>query len=266
MLGAITGDIIGSTFDRAPRKSVDFPLFPEGSRFTDDSVMTVATAFSLLTDGDYAANYRLFGRLYPLAGYGAMFGKWLHEGGSGPYQSWGNGSAMRVSPIGWAFDTEQAVLDAARDSAAVTHDHPEGIKGAQAVALAVFLARGGADKATIRDRITADFGYDLARTTTEIRPCYGFDVSCQGSVPESLICFLEAEDWLHGVRLAISLGGDADTMASIAGAVGEAFFGGVPQPLAARALAMLPTHLVEIVDDFRQAHLPDGTDAEGGPA
>ena len=186
MLGPITGDIIGSTFEFNRTKSPDFPLFPEGSRFTDDTVLTVATAFSLLTDGDWAANYRLFGRLYPLAGYGASFRKWLAEGGSGPYNSWGNGSAMRVAPVAWAFDTEQAVLATARDSAAVTHDHPEGIKGAQATALAVFLARQGADKETIRAEISGRFGYDLDRATDEIRPCYAFDVSCQGSVPEAL--------------------------------------------------------------------------------
>ena len=262
MLGPITGDIIGSTFEFNRTKSPDFPLFPEVSRFTDDTVLTVATAFSLLTDGDWAANYRLFGRLYPLAGYGASFRKWLAEGGSGPYNSWGNGSAMRVAPVAWAFDTEQAVLATARDSAAVTHDHPEGIKGAQATALAVFLARQGADKETIRAEISGRFGYDLDRATDEIRPCYAFDVSCQGSVPEALICFLEADDWLDAVRRAVSLGGDADTMACIAGAVGEAFWGGVPAPLADRARSMLPIHLAEIVADFEEAHMapPAGKD------
>ncbi len=250
MLGAIAGDILGSTFEHHRVKTTDFPLFPEGSRFTDDSVLTVATAFSVLTDRDYAANYRLFGRLYPLAGYGGQFRAWLEDGNIGPYNSWGNGSAMRVSPIGWAYETEAEVLAAAEQSALVTHNHPEGIKGAQAVALAIFMARRDETKSAIKSAITTQFGYDLSRSVADIRPDYQFDVSCQGSVPESLICFLEGNDWLEAVKLAISLGGDADTMACIAGAVAEAYYGSVPAEVAQTVRGLLPEHLAEIVMDF----------------
>ncbi len=254
MIGAIAGDILGSTFEFNRIKTTDFPLFPEGSRFTDDSVLTVATAFTLLTDGDYAANYRLFGRLYPVAGYGRNFRRWLEDGTIGPYDSWGNGSAMRVSPVAWAFATETEVLAAAELSAQVTHNHPEGIKGAQAVALAIFMARNQAGKAAIREALTSRFGYNLTRTADEIRPGYQFDVSCQGSVPEALICFLESSDWLAAVRLAVSLGGDADTMACIAGAVAEAFYGGVPEDIARTVVQMLPEHLTEVLTDFDQTY------------
>jgi ADP-ribosylglycohydrolase len=250
MLGAIAGDALGSTFEFQPVKTTEIPVLPKDSRFTDDSVLTVATAFSLLTDGDYAANYRLFGRLYPLAGYGARFKAWLEDGSLGPYNSWGNGSAMRVSPVGWAFETEDEVLAEAEKTAAVTHNHPEGIKGAQAVALAVFMARRDEEKDAIKQAITTRFGYDLERKIADIRPCYKFDVSCQGSVPEALICFLEGADWLEAVKLAISLGGDADTMACIAGAVAEAYYGGVPAEVAQTVRGMLPEHLAEVVSDF----------------
>ena len=255
MLGAITGDILGSTYEFRPVKTVDFALFPAGSTFTDDSVLTAATAFSLLTDRNYAENYRIFGRLYPFAGYGKSFKAWLQGDATGPYNSWGNGSAMRVSPIGWACRTADEVLAEAERSAAVTHNHPEGIKGAQAVALAIFMGRQDEDKETIRRELSDRFGYDLARTTEAIRPGYRFDVSCQGSVPEALICFLEADDWLGAVRLAISLGGDADTMACIAGAVAEAFYGGVPAELAQTARGLLPAHLAEVIAEFEQNHM-----------
>ena len=254
MIGAIAGDILGSTFEHHAVKTVDIPLFPEGSTFTDDSVLTVATAFSLLTDADYAENYRIFGRLYPLAGYGESFKKWTIQADMGPYNSWGNGSAMRVSPVGWAFETATEVLAAAEQSASVTHDHPEGIKGAQAVALAVFMARKDESRAAIKAAITEQFGYDLERTTDDIRPGYKFDVSCQGSVPESLICFLESDNWLEAVRLAISLGGDADTMACIAGAVAEAFYGGVPAEVDQVVRSILPAHMGDIVTDFENIY------------
>jgi ADP-ribosylglycohydrolase len=250
MLGAIAGDIIGSPFEFSPVKTIDFPLFAPDCRFTDDSVLTVATAFSLLTDGDYAQNYKIFGRLYPLAGYGGNFRAWLQGKVTEPYGSWGNGSAMRVGPVGFAFDTEAEVLAEAEKSAAVTHDHPEGIKGAQAVALGILLARQGADREQIRSELSGRFGYDLARTTAEIRPCYQFDVSCQGSVPEAIICLLESDDWTHAVRLAVSLGGDADTQAAITGSLAQAFYSGVPADIAEKAKDMLSSHLLEVVDDF----------------
>lgn len=225
MYGAILGDIAGSVHEHAATKSIDFPLRTLGSRFTDDTVLTVATADALLRDGDYAAAYRRWGRRYPHAGYGGAFRQWLAADDAGPYGSWGNGSAMRVAPVGWWLDDLDAALEEARRSAAVTHDHPEGIRGAQAVAGAVFLARTGVSKEDIRRFLTERIGYDLSRTIDEIRPGYRFDVSCQGSVPEALTAFLESRSVEDAVRLAISLGGDADTQACIAGSVAEAYFG-----------------------------------------
>jgi len=250
MIGAIAGDIIGSPFEHSPIKTMDFEIFAPQCRFTDDTVLTTATAFSLMTDGNYAQNYRIFGRLYPMAGYGASFHQWLVSDEPRPYGSWGNGSAMRVSPVAFLLDDEEAVLLEAERTASVTHDHPEGIKGAQAVALAVFLARKGADPETIRKELGHRFGYDLDRTPDDIRPDYTFDVSCQGSVPEALICGLACNDWLEGVRLAVSLGGDADTQACIAGALAEARFGGLPDDIDSSARGHLPDNLLEILVDF----------------
>jgi len=252
MLGAIAGDIIGSVHEFCPTKSTDFSLFTEASKFTDDSVLTIATAFSLLTDGNYAENYRIFGRLYPLAGYGTRFKEWLQGKEGKPYGSFGNGSAMRVGPVGFAFDNEEDVLREAERSAAVTHDHPEGIKGAQAVALGILLARQGAEPAQIKQEISARFGYDLDRTVKAIRPEYGFDETCQGSVPEAIICFLEGEDWEQAVRLAVSLGGDADTQACMAGVLAQARFSAVPSEIELATRKMLPDHLHEIVEDFEK--------------
>lgn len=253
MIGAIAGDIVGSVYEFHSTKKVDFPLFSENSRFTDDTVMTLATAFSLMNDGDYAANYRLFGRLYPRAGYGKLFHLWLGEDQPRPYNSFGNGSAMRVSPVGFFLDDENEVLAEAEKSAAVTHSHPEGIKGAQAVALGIFLARNGADGPTIRRELTDRFGYDLGRTTGSIRPDYGFDVTCQGSVPEAIICFLEADSWEMAVRLAVSLGGDADTQACIAGGLAQAAYGPPPAEAISLTRQILTRDLGQILDDFEEA-------------
>ncbi|GAB4398427.1 MAG: ADP-ribosylglycohydrolase family protein [Microscillaceae bacterium] len=207
-LGAIAGDVIGSVYEKRAIKSVDFPLFSTRSRFTDDTVLTVATMAALMQTADFTAIYQQFARSHPGRGYGGTFLQWMNLENPLPYNSWGNGSAMRVSPVAWAFDTEEEVLLAAQKSAEVTHNHPEGIKGAQAVALAVFLARKGRDKSIIREQIQGRFGYNLSRSIDEIRPTYLFDVSCQGSVPEALCAFLESEDFETAVRLAISLGGD----------------------------------------------------------
>jgi ADP-ribosylglycohydrolase len=204
MLGAIARDVIGSVYEANPLKRSDFELFPPGARFTDDTVLTVATAEALLSDGDYAGAYRRYGRAFPNAGYGGTFFGWLFTEDAGPYNSWGNGAAMRVSPVGFARDSVADVLAEAARSAAVTHNHPEGIKGAQATALSVFLARCGADKASIRSEIEDRFGYDLARSLDAIRLGYRFDVSCQGSVPESLVAFLESTDYESAVRNASS--------------------------------------------------------------
>ncbi len=259
MLGAIAGDILGSRFERYGVKSKDFPLFPEGSRFTDDTVLTIACADWLMRarDDSFAPILRDWAQRYPDAGYGGTFYHWMKHPSAGPYGSWGNGSAMRVAPVGWVAQTVDEVLELARRSAEVTHDHPEGIKGAQAVALAVFLARTGADKPAIRQAIEAAFGYDLSRSLDAIRPGYEFDVSCQGSVPEALIAFFDATDFEDAVRGAISLGGDADTQAAMAGAVAEAFYGGVPQPIRDRTLALLDGPTREVVDRFAR-HLSTG--------
>jgi len=178
-----------------PVKTTDFELFPPGARFTDDTVLTVATAEALLSDGDYAGAYRRYGRAFPNAGYGGSFFRWLFSEDARPYNSWGNGAAMRVSPVGFALDSVDDVLAEAARSAAVTHNHPEGIKGAQATALAVLLARSKESKASIRSEIQDRFDYDLTRALDAIRPPYRFDVSCQGSVPESLIAYNYAWFW-----------------------------------------------------------------------
>jgi ADP-ribosylglycohydrolase len=254
MLGAIAGDVIGSVYEASPVKRTDFELFPPGARFTDDSVLTVATADALLGDGDYAAAYRRYGRAYPNAGYGGSFHAWLFSADAGPYNSWGNGAAMRVSPVGFALDSVDAVLAEAARSAAVTHDHPEGIKGAQATALAVFLARSGAGKPMIRSEVQGRFGYELGQRLDAIRPGYRFDISCRGSVPESLIACLESQDFEGALRNAVSLGGDADTMACIAGGVAQALYGTVPGPIAMEVRARLPDGFLGVLDHFESRY------------
>jgi ADP-ribosylglycohydrolase len=179
-----------------------------------------------------------------------MFRRWIRDVGMGPYQSWGNGSAMRVSPAAWVADSEAAALALARDFCLPTHDHPEGIKGAQATALAIYMARKGADKAAISQRIESQFGYDLSASCDEIRPDYEFDVSCQGTVPQALIAFLEARDFEDAIRNAISLGGDSDTLAAITGSVAEAFFG-VPEAMEKKALEVLDGGLRATTLEFR---------------
>ncbi len=228
MMGAIAGDIIGSVYENFRTKNKAFKLFTPVSTFTDDTVLTVAVADATLTRGDYGRVIKSYARRYPLRGYGGSFIKWMLSPGNKPYNSFGNGSAMRVCPVAHAFNQEQAVLDAARRTAECTHSHPEGIKGAEATALAVFLARTGRDKESIRDTIAGRFGYDLSRTLSSIRPGYRFDVTCQGSVPEAIIAFLESESFEDAVRNAVSLGGDADTQACIAGAIAEAYYKFIP--------------------------------------
>jgi ADP-ribosylglycohydrolase len=252
MIGAIAGDMIGAPYEGRPTKSPDFPMRVAG--FTDDTVLTVAVAHAILTGGDYAVSIIRFARRYPDAGYGGTFRKWIWSGENRPYNSWGNGSAMRVSPVGFAFDSEEAVLSEAMRSAEVTHNHPEGIKGAQATALAIFLARQGAGKEAIRAAIEDRFGYNLHRTIEEIRPIYGFDVSCQGSVPESIIAFLQSHDYLSSVRSAVSLGGDADTMACIAGGIAKAFYREIPSDILAAVRNKLTPDLLSVIDRFNAAY------------
>ena len=229
ILGAIAGDIIGSAYEFNNVKSLDFALFPSGTYFSDDSVLTVATMDALLHKTGYTEAYQRYGRRYPHRGYGGQFRRWIYEENPMPYNSWGNGSAMRVSPVGWYCETLDETLAEAKRSAGVTHNHAEGIKGAEAVAAAVFLARTGKSKAEIKTFVVDTFGYDLDRTIDQIRPNYVFDVSCQGSVPEAIIAFLESVDYENAVRLAVSLGGDSDTIACITGGIAEAFYRTIPE-------------------------------------
>lgn len=251
MLGAIAGDVIGSVFEGSGLKTKEFPLLSPRNTYTDDTVLTVAVASAILDQGDYADSLRKFGRRHPGRGYGWHFQQWLDDDSLGPYNSWGNGSAMRVCPVGWAYNSIEEVLAEAKRSAEVTHNHPEGVRGAQAVALSVYLARRGAEKIEIRQEITSRFGYDLTRTADEVRSVYSFDASCQGSVPESIICFLDSDDFESSIRLAISLGGDADTMACIAGGISEAYYGGVPESVELSVRELLASDLLEVVDRFR---------------
>lgn len=251
MLGAIVGDVAGSVYEHRPVKTTNIEWFPPGSRFTDDSVLTVAVAEAILDDGDFQSALRSWGRRYPNAGYGASFHGWLRSDDPQPYNSWGNGSAMRVSPVGFAFNDEDKVLEQAGRSASVTHDHSEGIKGAQATALSIFLARNGQDKAHIKHRISDQFDFNLDRRLDDIRPDYHFDVSCQGSVPEAIIAFLESTDYNSAISNAISLGGDADTQACIAGSIAEAFYGSVPDSMKSQVLNLLPPDMIEVLSRFR---------------
>lgn len=255
MLGAIAGDVIGSVYESRGLKRMDFPLFKPSSCFIDDTVLTIAIADAILNQKDYGTTLQSFGRAYPDAGYGGSFIDWIAAADIKPYNSWGNGSAMRVSPIGCAFSSVDAVLLEAQKSAEVSHNHPEGIKGAQAIALAVFLARTGESKETIRQEITDRFGYDLDRTINEIRPYYRFDVSCQGSVPEAILAFLESAHYEDAIRKAISLGGDSDTLACMAGSIAEAFYQEIPVEIVTEVRKRLPPNFLEILDAFNATYL-----------
>ncbi len=254
MLGAIAGDIIGSIYEHRSIKSTDFPLFGEGCVATDDSVLTIATAAALMNGEDFAHHYRSYARRYPDAGYGGMFLGWMTDDNAGPYNSYGNGSAMRVSPVGWFAQSRDQALKLAAKSASVTHDHREGIIGAQAVAVAIWMARNQASGEDIATHITGQFGYNLAIPIARIRKTYGFDVTCQGSVPQALRCALEANSYEEAVRLAVSLGGDADTQACIAGAVAQARFG-LPPHIARKALTYLDRDLGTLVKRFCKRHV-----------
>ena len=252
MLGAIIGDIAGSVYEFHPHKSKDFPLFSEKSAFTDDTVMTLAVAEALMNGGaeeDYIASMQRWGRRYPDGGYGGRFFGWLFPKEPQPYNSFGHGSAMRVSPVAWFYDSLEAVENAAALSARVTHNHPEGVKGAQATAAAVFLARTGHGKGEVRNYLSARFGYDLGRTCGEIRPGYHFDVTCQGSVPEAIIAWLDSDGFEDAIRNAVSLGGDSDTQAAIAGAIAQAEYG-IPPEIAREAYQRLDAPLQALADDF----------------
>jgi ADP-ribosylglycohydrolase len=250
MLGAIAGDIIGSTHEFLGTKRYGFDLFHPQSRFTDDTVLALAVADCLMTGRGYVDAFHEYFRAYPDAGYGMRFLEWAAAGNREPYNSWGNGAAMRVPAVGYAFDSVEDVCAEAERSAIVTHNHPEGVRGAQATAVAIYLARTGTDRDEIRDRIEALSGYDLHQRLDDIRPGYEFNESCQATVPQALIAFLESTDYEDAVRKAVSLGGDADTLACITGGVAQAFYGGVPEPIASRALALLDDRLRDMTLRF----------------
>jgi ADP-ribosylglycohydrolase len=252
MLGAIVGDVIGSVHEWAGTKTKDFPLFVEGAAFTDDSVLTVAIAEWILTGTDLVDLLYSYTEAYPGSGYGGMFHHWAKRRVREPYNSFGNGAAMRVSPVGFAFETIEEVLAWSKRSAEVTHSHPEGIRGAQATATAICPARCVRNKDQIRHTIESQFGYDLSVRLDQIRPAYGFNETCQGTVPQALVSFFESTSFEDAVRNAISVGGDADTLACIAGGVAEAYYGGTPQELARPVMAMLDKGLVAVVDRFRE--------------
>ena len=278
MLGAITGDTIGSTYEFNNTKDYNFLLFTSESSYTDDSVMTMAVAYWLLRDPSHS--YQALEDTMvefakscpcPMGGYGTGFYRWLFDpkelfvfddkygtlpyessAGRHPYGSWGNGSAMRVSAVGWFFDTLEETERVAKISAEITHNHPEGIKGAQATAAAIWLARNGKSKEEICSYIETRFGYDLHKTYAYWHPIYGWEDSCQGTVPQALICFLDSTDFEDAIRKAVSLGGDSDTLACITGGVAEAFYGGVPKAMAERVKKPFPKAFHRILDAVRE--------------
>lgn len=267
MIGAIIGDIVGSIYEFDNIKSKEFEFFDSRMDYTDDSILTVATADWLLNGGEAGAYYLRYANEYPhpMGSYGPGFVKWIHRANCGiiePYNSCGNGSAMRVSPVGWAFSTKQETLHAAKLSAECTHNHPEGIKGAQATALCIFLARRGDTIATIQHDIEHEFGYDLSMSIDDIRPRYswsGLDAAgnggtCQGSVPQAIICALQAVSFEDAIRNAISIGGDSDTIGCITGSIAQALFG-VPQSMQDKAMSILPHGLRKVVQQFMQKYL-----------
>jgi ADP-ribosylglycohydrolase len=249
MLGAIAGDIIGSVYEHDPIRTKRFPLFRPDSRFTDDTVCTAAIAESLIRDTPFDASLRALVRRHPGRGYGELFRAWVLSDGMPAYGSWGNGAAMRVAPVGFAAASLEQGLELAEASAIVSHNHPDAVAGAKAVTLAAVLARAGAGAEAIRAAVAARFGYELHETVNAIRARYSFDVSAAGTVPPALICALDASDYEDAIRNAVSLGGDSDTLACIAGAVAEALFG-VPAPIAEAARHYLTPDLVEILSRF----------------
>ena len=256
-INGICGDICGQPMEFTKEKIKNYELLSNPSHFTDDTVMTIAV-MKWLIGGELTREKLIkemvdLGLEYWYAGYGGSFNNWLHAKEHEPYNSWGNGSAMRVSPIGWFFNTEEEVLKYAELSAEVTHNHEEGIKGAQATAIAIYLARKGKSKEEIKEYIEDKFGYDLDRTTDEIRPTYKFEVSCQKSVPESIICFLEPNSVVEAIQLAISLGGDTDTMGMIAGSIAEAYYG-TDEELLNECIkkTSFPTTFVDVIKEFNE--------------
>lgn len=239
MLGAIIGDIVGSRFERFNYKGKDFEFFHESCRMTDDSILTLAVADAFMNNRSYSDTVLEYARENPLAGYGGSFINWVDSADHKPYNSWGNGSAMRVSALAWLINDMDTLMEEAKKSAEITHNHPEGIKGAQAIAAAVLLARQEKSKEEIKKHIEDTFGYDLNRTVKFLNETYQFDVSCQGSVPEAIICFLESVDFEDCLRNAISIGGDSDTIASMACAIAETHYVHIKEELQKYAFEFL---------------------------
>jgi ADP-ribosylglycohydrolase len=250
MLGAIAGDVIGSVHEFACAKVKDFPLFVPNSTFTDDSVLTVAVADWILNGTDLAETLQRYARTFPGRGYGGMFHDWVQRRARTAYNSFGNGAAMRVSPVGFAFDSVEEVLLWAERCAAVTHNHQEGVRGAQATAVAIYLARQGKTRDELKAELQSRFRYDLTRSLDEIRPAYAFDETCQGTVPQALIAFLESTGYEDAIRNAISLGGDADTLACITGGIAQSYYRGVPAEIATEVMARLDERLIAVIDKF----------------
>ena len=247
IIGAICGDILGSCYEDAEIKYLDHPLCLRDDRFTDDTVCTIAVADAIINHIPFAEALRTWCRKYPHAGYGGTFRRWFRSDDAQPYNSWGNGSAMRVSAAGAFASTLDEAIELAKRSAEVTHNHPEGIKGAQATAAAIYLAKTGRSKDEIKAFVEHIFGYDFNRSYEDIQVCYSFDVSCQGSVPESIICFLVSNDYEDSIRHAIALGGDADTMAAICGSIAAAFYGEIPETILSHCMNRLPNDMKEIL-------------------
>ena len=278
MLGAIIGDMVGSVYEFRNTKSTDFPFFSDKSTFTDDSIMTVAVAKWLLVDNthshemlekimvEFARNFP-----FPMGGYGGMFARWLFRpenmvdyrtgesaGRRVPYNSWGNGSAMRASAVGWKFRALEETEKVAEISASITHDHLEGIKGAQATAAAIFLARNGSSKQEIKDYIETRFGYDLSVHTDQLREIYGWEDSCQGTVPPAIRAFLDSTDFESAVRIAVSLGGDSDTLACITGGIAEAYYREIPDAIYRKSMEILPAEFIHVLKVFEQGSFYGG--------
>lgn len=254
IIGAVVGDVIGSVYEWNNIKTTEFDLFNPKCDFTDDSVLTIAVADSILNKKDFARTIWEYGRKYRGRGYGGSFRNWLHDDNLKPYGSYGNGSAMRVSSVGFAFSDIDTVLEVAKQTAEVTHNHPEGIKGAQATAAAIFLARQGKSKQEIKVYITKTFNYNLDFTLDEIRPIYKFDVSCQGSVPQAIVAFFESTDFENAIRLAISIGGDSDTIACITGGIASAYYKQISTKIIDFVVDKLPREFIEIMNEFDEQY------------
>ena len=250
MFGAIVGDIAGSAYERANFRFETCEIFAKGSQYTDDTVLTLATADHFIFGDSYAHNYRQFGRNYPRAGYGGSFIKWMTSDNPQPYESWGNGSAMRVSPVGWVAENLDWALSEAERSAEVTHNHPNGIKGAQAISSSIFLSRQGESKESIRNFVTDRFGYDLESTVEDLRKTHIFDMSCEGTVPVAIVAFLESYDFESSIRKAISIGGDSDTIACMTGSISHAFYREIPKWMSDYCFSLLDPVQQSIITDF----------------